>query len=146
MATPDALGARPSRAPVSVLVGNDFATVAEFAGLGVRRIRVGGALARLVRSRYGRLCRSRPVACILSHESSVTWRRVLSRVPLILLVLMALQVGGPPAGAFDKWTESREAVHAPPFQTKFSHDSAILLLHHWHSGVLRSCAPLRASF
>ena len=32
--------------PVNVLVSTDFATVAELAGLGVRRISVGGALAR----------------------------------------------------------------------------------------------------
>ena len=32
--------------PVNVLVGSDFTTVAEIAGLGVRRISVGGALAR----------------------------------------------------------------------------------------------------
>jgi 2-methylisocitrate lyase-like PEP mutase family enzyme len=32
--------------PVNVLVGSDFATVAELARLGVRRISVGGALAR----------------------------------------------------------------------------------------------------
>ncbi len=32
--------------PVNVLVSSDFATVAELAGLGVRRISVGGALAR----------------------------------------------------------------------------------------------------
>jgi 2-methylisocitrate lyase-like PEP mutase family enzyme len=32
--------------PVNVLVGSDFATVAELAGLGVRRISVGSALAR----------------------------------------------------------------------------------------------------
>ena len=32
--------------PVNVLVGSDFATVAELAQLGVRRISVGGALAR----------------------------------------------------------------------------------------------------
>jgi 2-methylisocitrate lyase-like PEP mutase family enzyme len=32
--------------PVNVLVGSDFATVAELAGIGVRRISVGGALAR----------------------------------------------------------------------------------------------------
>jgi methylisocitrate lyase len=32
--------------PVNVLVGGDFATVAELAGVGVRRISVGGALAR----------------------------------------------------------------------------------------------------
>ncbi len=32
--------------PVNVLVSNDFTTVAELAGLGVRRISVGGALAR----------------------------------------------------------------------------------------------------
>jgi 2-methylisocitrate lyase-like PEP mutase family enzyme len=32
--------------PVNVLVGSDFATVAELGGLGVRRISVGGALAR----------------------------------------------------------------------------------------------------
>jgi methylisocitrate lyase len=32
--------------PVNVLVGGDFATVAELAGMGVRRISVGGALAR----------------------------------------------------------------------------------------------------
>jgi 2-methylisocitrate lyase-like PEP mutase family enzyme len=32
--------------PVNVLVGSDFATVAELAGAGVRRISVGGALAR----------------------------------------------------------------------------------------------------
>ena len=32
--------------PVNVLAGSDFATVAELAGLGVRRISVGGALAR----------------------------------------------------------------------------------------------------
>jgi len=32
--------------PVNVLVGSDFATVAELASLGVRRISVGGALAR----------------------------------------------------------------------------------------------------
>ena len=32
--------------PVNVLVGNDFATVSELAGMGVRRISVGGALAR----------------------------------------------------------------------------------------------------
>jgi 2-methylisocitrate lyase-like PEP mutase family enzyme len=32
--------------PVNVLVGGDFATVAELAGAGVRRISVGGALAR----------------------------------------------------------------------------------------------------
>ncbi len=32
--------------PVNVLVGSDFATVPELAGLGVRRISVGGALAR----------------------------------------------------------------------------------------------------
>jgi 2-methylisocitrate lyase-like PEP mutase family enzyme len=33
--------------PVNVLVGSDFATVAELASLGVRRISVGGALARV---------------------------------------------------------------------------------------------------
>jgi len=33
--------------PVNVLVGSDFATVAELAALGVRRISVGGALARV---------------------------------------------------------------------------------------------------
>ena len=32
--------------PVNVLVGSDFTTVAELARLGVRRISVGGALAR----------------------------------------------------------------------------------------------------
>ena len=32
--------------PVNVLVGTDFTTVAELADLGVRRISVGGALAR----------------------------------------------------------------------------------------------------
>jgi len=32
--------------PVNVLVGSDFTTVAEMASLGVRRISVGGALAR----------------------------------------------------------------------------------------------------
>jgi methylisocitrate lyase len=32
--------------PVNVLVGSDFTTVAQLAGLGVRRISVGGALAR----------------------------------------------------------------------------------------------------
>ena len=32
--------------PVNVLVGSDFATVAQLAGVGVRRISVGGALAR----------------------------------------------------------------------------------------------------
>jgi methylisocitrate lyase len=32
--------------PVNVLVGGDFTTVAELAELGVRRISVGGALAR----------------------------------------------------------------------------------------------------
>jgi methylisocitrate lyase len=32
--------------PVNVLAGSDFATVAELAGLGVRRVSVGGALAR----------------------------------------------------------------------------------------------------
>jgi methylisocitrate lyase len=32
--------------PVNVLVGSDFTTVAELAGIGVRRISVGGALAR----------------------------------------------------------------------------------------------------
>jgi 2-methylisocitrate lyase-like PEP mutase family enzyme len=32
--------------PVNVLVGSDFATVTELAGMGVRRISVGGALAR----------------------------------------------------------------------------------------------------
>ena len=32
--------------PVNVLVGSDFTTVARLAGLGVRRISVGGALAR----------------------------------------------------------------------------------------------------
>jgi 2-methylisocitrate lyase-like PEP mutase family enzyme len=32
--------------PVNVLVGSDFATVAELADAGVRRISVGGALAR----------------------------------------------------------------------------------------------------
>src|SRR5574341_1306503 len=32
--------------PVNVLVGNDFTTVAKLADLGVRRISVGGALAR----------------------------------------------------------------------------------------------------
>ncbi len=32
--------------PVNVLAGSDFATVAELAGLGVRRISIGGALAR----------------------------------------------------------------------------------------------------
>lgn len=32
--------------PVNVLAGSDFATVAELAGMGVRRISVGGALAR----------------------------------------------------------------------------------------------------
>jgi 2-methylisocitrate lyase-like PEP mutase family enzyme len=32
--------------PVNVLVGDDFATLAELAGMGVRRISVGGALAR----------------------------------------------------------------------------------------------------
>jgi 2-methylisocitrate lyase-like PEP mutase family enzyme len=32
--------------PVNVLVGSDFTTVAELAGMGVRRISVGGALAR----------------------------------------------------------------------------------------------------
>ena len=33
--------------PVNVLVGSDFTTVADLAGLGVRRISVGGALARV---------------------------------------------------------------------------------------------------
>ena len=33
-------------APVNVLVGSDFTTVAELGSLGVRRISVGGALAR----------------------------------------------------------------------------------------------------
>lgn len=33
--------------PVNVLVGSDFATVAQLAELGVRRISVGGALARV---------------------------------------------------------------------------------------------------
>jgi methylisocitrate lyase len=33
--------------PVNVLVGSDFATVAELADMGVRRISVGGALARV---------------------------------------------------------------------------------------------------
>lgn len=33
--------------PVNVLVGSDFATVTELAGMGVRRISVGGALARV---------------------------------------------------------------------------------------------------
>jgi methylisocitrate lyase len=33
--------------PVNVLVGSDFATVAELAAAGVRRISVGGALARV---------------------------------------------------------------------------------------------------
>jgi len=32
--------------PVNVLVGSDFTTVADMAALGVRRISVGGALAR----------------------------------------------------------------------------------------------------
>ena len=32
--------------PVNVLVGSDFTTVSELASLGVRRISVGGALAR----------------------------------------------------------------------------------------------------
>ena len=32
--------------PVNVLVGSDFTTVAELAAIGVRRISVGGALAR----------------------------------------------------------------------------------------------------
>jgi len=32
--------------PVNALVGSDFATVAELASVGVRRISVGGALAR----------------------------------------------------------------------------------------------------
>ena len=32
--------------PVNVLVGSDFATVTELAAMGVRRISVGGALAR----------------------------------------------------------------------------------------------------
>lgn len=32
--------------PVNVLVGSDFTTVEELTGLGVRRISVGGALAR----------------------------------------------------------------------------------------------------
>jgi methylisocitrate lyase len=32
--------------PVNVLVGSDYTTVAELAELGVRRISVGGALAR----------------------------------------------------------------------------------------------------
>jgi 2-methylisocitrate lyase-like PEP mutase family enzyme len=32
--------------PVNVLVSSDFATVTDLAGLGVRRISVGGALAR----------------------------------------------------------------------------------------------------
>lgn len=41
-----AVVAAVSPKPVNVLVGSDFATVAELAGLGVRRISVGGALAR----------------------------------------------------------------------------------------------------
>ena len=36
--------------PVNVLVGSDFTTVAEMASLGVRRISVGGALARAARA------------------------------------------------------------------------------------------------
>jgi methylisocitrate lyase len=32
--------------PVNVLVGSDFATVADLASVGVRRVSVGGALAR----------------------------------------------------------------------------------------------------
>jgi len=47
--TPDAIAAVVAAVapkPVNVLVGSDFATVAELAGLGVRRISVGGALAR----------------------------------------------------------------------------------------------------
>jgi len=38
--------------PVNVLVGSDFATVAELAALGVRRISVGGALARVAWSGF----------------------------------------------------------------------------------------------
>ena len=38
--------------PVNVLVGSDFTTVAELAALGVRRISVGGALARAAWSNF----------------------------------------------------------------------------------------------
>ena len=38
--------------PVNVLVGSDFATVADLAALGVRRISVGGALARAAWGRF----------------------------------------------------------------------------------------------
>ena len=42
----EAVVAAVSPRPVNVLVGSDFTTVAELAGIGVRRISVGGALAR----------------------------------------------------------------------------------------------------
>jgi 2-methylisocitrate lyase-like PEP mutase family enzyme len=38
--------------PVNVLVGSDFATVAQLADVGVRRISVGGALARVAWSGF----------------------------------------------------------------------------------------------
>src|SRR5438876_611580 len=43
---PEAVGAAVAPTPVNVLVGSDFATVAELTQAGVRRISVGGALAR----------------------------------------------------------------------------------------------------
>ncbi len=63
--------------PLNLLVGNDFATVAELADLGVRRISVGGALARAAwggfleaakeiaaRGTFGGLARAMPFADI----------------------------------------------------------------------------------
>jgi 2-methylisocitrate lyase-like PEP mutase family enzyme len=43
--------------PVNVLLGNDFTTVATLAGLGVRRISVGGALARVALTSFVKAAR-----------------------------------------------------------------------------------------
>ena len=47
--------------PVNVLVGSDFTTVAELASLGVRRISVGGALARAAWGSRRHRCPTAPV-------------------------------------------------------------------------------------
>lgn len=59
--------------PVNVLVGSDFTTVRELADLGVRRISVGGALARVA---YGALLEA---AREIAHEG--TFRGVARGIP-----------------------------------------------------------------
>ena len=52
--------------PVNVLAGSDFATATELAGMGVRRISVGGALARTAWTGFLEAARE------IAHQGTVT--------------------------------------------------------------------------